>query len=438
MMKHYHIKFATAGLLLFLSCFSFAQDESGLRMLEIEVLEANLAGKIAATDKKIAFQNYDKGLAGLLPVVNLTVRDNATYATNSLQTADGREIVNDFTLNNNLSVNINSEMVLYNGGRNKNTYERFRLLTETADINEKRIIENLIYNVRSLYYQVVRQKQLIQTTKAALDFTEQRLQLAVNKLDIGTGNKVVVLQTELEKNQLLAELEGQNLVLLNLYDQINALRNLPPSSPVPVSDSTYVISAPDKASLSSALFENNLEYRLSQNNINLATNSITDIKALKKPAVTANLGYTFNRADNGAGFFLLNQSNGFGAGIVMTMPIYDANRINIQYRNAQLISDQATMQKELLKVNLEAQFEQLFRAYQTSVNLAALQKNNVDIAQENLIIGLNRFKVGVTDGFELEQIQQGFTQANFRWIDALYQTKLNELELLRITGKLLN
>jgi outer membrane protein len=438
MMKFYLIKKSTLGLfLLFVSILS-AQDESGLRMLEIQVLEANLSRKIAATDKMVAVNNYDKGLAGLLPVVNLTLRDNATYATNSLQTADGREIVNNFTLNNNLNANLNADMVLYSGGRNKNLYERFRLLTDAADLGEKRIIENLIYNVRSLYYQVVRQKQLIRTTKAALDFTEQRLQLAVNKLDIGTGNKVVVLQTELEKNQLLAELEGQNLVLLNLFDQINVLRNLPPSGPVPVSDSTYVISAPDKSELLNALLKNNLEYQLSETNINLALNSITDVLAQKKPAVSANVGYTFNRADNGAGFFLLNQSNGFGAGIVMTMPIYDANRLKIQYKNAQLLSEQAIMQKDLLKINLEAQFEQLFRAYQTSVNLATLQKKNVDIAEENLIIGLNRFKVGVTDGFELEQIQQGFTQANFRWIDALFQTKLNELELIRLTGKLLN
>ncbi|MBK9151512.1 MAG: TolC family protein [Saprospiraceae bacterium] len=437
MMKPCLIKqFTVLSVLLISGLLLHAQEELALRMLEAEVLEANLNRKIAAKDKGIAVNNYDKGNAGLLPTVNLALRNNTTYITNTLTTADGREIVNDFTLNNNVNANVNAEIAIYNGGRNKNLYERLRMLTETADINERIVIENLLYNLRTLYYQAVRQKQLIKTTRAALDFTEQRLQLAVNKLDIGTGNKVVVLQTELEKNQLLAELELQNLSLLNIYDQINALRNLPPSSEVPVTDSTYVIKSPDKNTLKSTLLENNLQFKMADINIALALNSIEDVKGLRKPSVTANLGYTFNRADNGAGFFLLNQSNGFGAGVAVTMPIYDANRIKIQYRNAQLQSEQAAMQKELLQINLDAQFEQLFRTYEASERLASLQKKNVDIAEENLIIGINRFKVGVTDGFELEQIQQGYTQANFRWIDALFQTKMNELELMRLTGKL--
>lgn len=437
MMKPCLIKqFTVLSVLLISGLLLHAQEELALRMLEAEVLEANLNRKIATKDKAIAGNNYDKGNAGLLPTVNLALRNITTYITNTLTTADGREIVNDFTLNNNVNANVNAEIAIYNGGRNKNLYERLRMLTETADINERIVIENLLYNLRTLYYQAVRQKQLIKTTRAALDFTEQRLQLAVNKLDIGTGNKVVVLQTELEKNQLLAELETQNLLLLNIYDQINALRNLPPSSEVPVTDSTYVIKSPDKNALKSTLLENNLQFKMADLNIALALNSIEDVKGLKRPSVTANLGYTFNRADNGAGFFLLNQSNGFGAGVAVTMPIYDANRIKIQYRNAQLQSEQANMQKELLQINLDAQFEQLFRTYEASERLASLQKKNVDIAEENLIIGINRFKVGVTDGFELEQIQQGYTQANFRWIDALFQTKMNELELMRLTGKL--
>ncbi|MBK9255625.1 MAG: TolC family protein [Saprospiraceae bacterium] len=436
------IVFNSFPILCFIILFHFpvfvqSQDEIALRMLELEVLEANNNRKIISIDKKITENNYNKGLAGLIPTANFTLRDNVTYATNFNRTADGREIVNDFTVNNTANANINAEFVIYNGGRNKNLYERLKLFTTTASLDEQRVLENLIYNTRLLYYQVVRQKQLINTTVAALDFTNQRLQLAVNKLDIGTGNKVVVLQTELEKNQLLAELESQNQILKNLFNQLNALRQKPLDTPLGIADTSYVVSNLDKSQLYSALKKNNVDFATAENNIQLALNAQRDINGLRKPQITTNLGYTFNRADNGGGFFLLNQTNGLAGGIVLTMPIYDANRIKIQTKNAALITEQSKYQKELIEINLESTFEQLYLALETSERLSRLQENNVAIAKENIMIGLNRFKVGVTDGFELEQILQGYLQANFRLIDALYQIKINELELLRLTGTLI-
>lgn len=71
------------------------------------------------------------------------------------------------------------------------------------------------------------------------------------------------------------------------------------------------------------------------------------------------------------------------------------------------------------------------------MKLLEIQQANVLNADENIKLGFSRFQAGLTDGFEFKQIQQSYTDANFRYIDILYQAKLNELQLNYISGQIL-
>jgi outer membrane protein len=413
------------------------QSDPFLKNLEQEVLNSNLELRLASLNQKIAQNNYTRGNAGLLPEVSLNLNNTTTLTANQIKLADGRDIENDYVPNNNFFVNLSSDIVIYNGGRNKNMYERLRILTNSADKNKQIIQEEILYITRQLYYTAIRQKQLIQTTKSAAEFTEELLELATNKLDIGTGNKVIVLQARIDKNQLLAELQTQEQMLNNIYDQINFLRDKVPGTPVETAGSGFEILSFDKSELYNSIIEKNLQLQNAQINLGLAINAKQDADALSKPQIVGSLGYNFSRADNGGGFFLRNVGNGFAGGVGVMFPLFTGGRNHTMKMNADVGIDQARIEITNIQNQLISEFEQAYRNYNTAFNIALLQRENVESADENLNLSLKRFKVGVTDGFELKQIQQSSIEANFRYIDAQFQIKLNELELLKMSGKLL-
>lgn len=429
------------SLTFLVSLFSWcviAQDiDPVLQKLELEVIQNNQLLKLNKNALQIAINNYTKGNSGMLPNVTLNIRDNATYATQLLQTADGREIVNNFTINNTLGASVVGEMTLFNGGRNQNNYERWGIAVNQAKTEELITKEDLILATRQLYYLAVRQKQLIKTTEAAAIFTNELWELAQNKLEIGTGNKLIVLQSEIDRNSLAIELNNQNVLLQNIFDQLNALRNQPIRTEIPIQEVSLKINRLDRSVYFEKFISKNSSLQRADLQIALADNEQQIAASFNKPTITANLGYNFNRSDNGGGFFLVNQSNGLAGGINVLIPIYTGGVNSLNYQNARINALNARLNKELISNELKSEFEQTFRNYENALITAELQAKNVKSAEENLNIGLERFRVGLTDGFEIKQLQQSYLDVNFRYIDALYQIKLQELQLMRIAGDFL-
>ena len=424
--------------LFFIVAFSLVSQSQEvdpfLRQLEIEVLQNNQLLKLNKNALQIAKNSYTKGNAGMLPLVSLNIRDNATYASQVLQTADGREIVNNFTLNNTAAAALVGEITLYNGGRNKHTYERLGLAVNQAANEETINKEELVLATRQLYYLAVRQKQLIKTTEAAAIFTNELLDLAQNKLDIGTGNKLIVLQSEIDKNSLAIELNNQNILLQNIFNQLNTLRDKPLNTAVPTQDEGISTLLLDKNLYFQKFLQKNALIQQADYMVAMANIDQQIAATFNKPVITANLGYNFTRSDNGGGFFLVNQTNGLAGGINVLIPIYTGGVNSMNYQNAGINIMNAQLNKELVLNQLKSEFEQVYRSYENALTTADLQAQNVKSAEENLNIGLERFRVGLTDGFEIKQLQQSYLDVNFRYIDALYQIKLQELQLMRLAG----
>lgn len=416
---------------------NYAQENDNLKAMELRVLEANLSLEASKTSVEIAANNYTKGNANLTPTIQLVAGDNVSFAAITNKSSTGIENRNGFRLNNSISAGVQSEMVLYNGKRNQNLYERFNILVDAADLDQKMLIEDLVYETRLLYFQAIRQNQQISATLSALTYAEQRLQLANNKLDIGTGNKVEVLQAELDRNQYLTEIEVYMQNMGNIEDMLNQLMNLPPGTPMEIKDTIFVLPGLQKEGLKMAMMEQNTNLRLFDITNKLALNDIAEMRGRWQPELRGNLGYQFTRADNGGGFFLVNMNNGFVGGLNLVVPIYDGKKAKNDIKNANLAYNQNKLLEENQRSLLLSGFEQFWRNYTTALKLAQLQEHNVRNARENMVIGLERFKVGVTDGFEFKQIQQSFIESYFRYIDALHQAKINELELQRLAGNLL-
>ena len=148
--------------------------------------------------------------------------------------------------------------------------------------------------------------------------------------------------------------------------------------------------------------------------------------------LNAGYGYTFNKYDVNA---TRQRSNwGFNGGITVGFNLFDGNRRR-EKRNASLAIRNAQLEREELEQGLRADLSNLWQAYRNNLQLLNLERQNLVAAKENHEIAMERYMLGNLSGIEMREAQKSLLDAEERILSAEYDTKLCEISLLQISGK---
>jgi outer membrane protein TolC len=86
--------------------------------------------------------------------------------------------------------------------------------------------------------------------------------------------------------------------------------------------------------------------------------------------------------------------------------------------------------------SLKGMLAQTFNQYLMNKELERIEQKNIEVAQKNLDISMEKMRIGTITGFEIREAQKNVIDAEFRYIDTQYMSKIAEVELLRISGQL--
>jgi outer membrane protein len=175
----------------------------------------------------------------------------------------------------------------------------------------------------------------------------------------------------------------------------------------------------------------------SQRQLNVAHLQMQEIRAERYPGVFLVGGYFYNVNNSQAGFFAVNQQNGYNYGITASWSVFNGLNLNRRVQNAKILAESAELTNESLQLSLEADISKAYAGYQTNLNLIAIERLNLEVAKENEEIALERYQLGNSTPLELREAQINAVQAESRLINAAFSTKLAEIELLRLSGSLI-
>jgi outer membrane protein TolC len=99
--------------------------------------------------------------------------------------------------------------------------------------------------------------------------------------------------------------------------------------------------------------------------------------------------------------------------------------------------DNQEYQYRQIEQQVDADLITIYYAYQNNLVLLELEKQNLETARENLDIALERYKLGSLSGLELREVQRSLLDAEERLLSVQYQTKLAEISLLQISGRVM-
>jgi len=256
---------------------------------------------------------------------------------------------------------------------------------------------------------------------------------------VGAGNKIDLLQAQVDRNQDQSLLMAQQITLDSTKVFLNQLLARDVNTPFELADTNLVVSfSPSYTALIDSAAKKNYTLKSAASAIRIAQYMLKQSKADFYPVLNVNGGYYFNRSTNSAGFSLYSQSVGPQFGLNLSWTVFDGGNVRRRLNNAKLYLHANQMGYEstysMVIANLTAQY----KSFQNALSILQLEDDNVKVARENLKIALEKYRLGASTQIDLMTAEQSLTASLNRLVLARYRTKLFESNLLRLSGALLN
>ncbi|AHM60831.1 outer membrane efflux protein [Flammeovirgaceae bacterium 311] len=432
-------------LLLIVLALQPAWSQEGQQVLRLrpeeailKAMEQNLGVEISRQNQEISRRNYSLGNAGFLPSVSAAAARNWSLQNNEQTDRAGETRQLQGVRPNNLSYGVAASWRIFDGLGMFHSYERLRLEYEASGLLNQQTINELAANVLSTYYQHTLQQQRLELWENTLELSEQRLRLAKDRYEVGKTSKQEYLSALVDYNADRAAQLAQQEALKNTRHQLNRLMGQSPMQVIQTIDTLRADSTLIRELLLPQPVAQNPEYRASELQIAASESFVQEQRSRFWPSISADLGYNFARQNNPASFFLFNQTAGFNYGISASWFLFDGFNTRRNVQIARIQSQLADLDRRQLELDLQTSQADAMVAYRTQWQQIDLERENLEYAQQNADIAMERYRLGVTTPLELRVAQQNAQQAELRLLNAVYELKIAEIELMRISGQLVS
>ena len=316
------------------------------------------------------------------------------------------------------------------------TYDRLGLLSEFSMEESKLLIQSTVVEVMEVYYDINRQKSTVNYLKTIINYYQEQVKITEERWKVGKGSKLDFLQSQINLNAQLSEMARAENSLKNAKITLNGLLNREPNETYDIENVETAAANYQIETLTNLAKTKNRDILLLQKARQISLKQEEQFQADRKPTISLNgaLGYNFNSSTAG---FLVSNSNVFSSvGIASRWNFYDGNHRKNQIAISKINTQIIEKQQENLDAQILIDLTLAFNQYRSDEELLAFEEQNKTLAEENLSIALEKFRLGGSSILELNEAQRGFDTALNRLVNAEYNIKISELELLLLSGGL--
>lgn len=403
-----------------------------------EGLMNNYSLRISRNEEQISKNNATLGNAGYLPTVDLTAGYSGNVNnTDTEERSTGNTISNRSVFDQTLDAGLDVSWTIFDGFNISTTYKQLKELERQGATNTRIAIEDFIASLTAEYYNYIQQEIRLKNFRYAVSLSKERLRIVEERYHIGNFSRLDYQQAKVDFNADSASyMKQQELVhtsRINL-NELMAAKDM--DRPIQVKDSVIDLNDRlDFTELWNATLTTNASLLRADQNSTLAQLDYKKVLSRNYPYVKLNAGYgyTFNKYDINA--TRIRNNWGFNGGITVGFNIFDGNRKR-EKRNASLAIRNAQLERDELEQGLRADLSNLWQAYRNNLRLLNLERQNLIAAKENHEIAKERYLLGDLSGIEMREAQKSLLDAEERILSAEYDTKMCEISLLQISGKI--
>lgn len=413
-------------------------------------LENNFGILIATNNIEVA--NNNKGIlnSGYLPTLSANAGANYQSATTNTSfqgavdpdTGQPRadiEIKDAETQRYNAGLNLN--YTLFDGLGRFYNYKRLKEQYNLTELQARETIENTILQLFTVYYEVARLSENKEILEETLRISRERVSRSNYQFEYGQNTKLNVLNAEVDVANDSINLLNTRQRLRNTKRDLNVILDAELKNEFEVDTIIKFIPKLELEEHISKSVKNNVTLLQNESNIRISDYDIKVSKSGYLPSVGLTGSYGWNQNRNPPSTFFpgnVGDTYTLAAGVSLTWNLFDGGSTITRVKNAKIALDNQEIIKNQVKKDVERNIANALGDYENRLNVYKIQQQNVITNQNNFERSEERFKLGQITSIEFRQAQINLILAKTNKNAAKYDAKIAELQLLQLTGQLLN
>ncbi len=368
-------------------------------------------------------------------VPQITLQPQANLQLNSGQSRVDPitgEVVSGNTTNPSYGMNVSASLPLFDGFARNHSLRAARAREDAADANYTTSRFAAALAVTNAFFDALANKELLAISNAALGRAEEQLKVATAKLRSGSGQRtdsltaLVALSTarqdRLTAQANLANAEATLGRLVGSETRVSA-----------ISDSAFYRSptALDTTSLRTEAMQQAPSLRSSDASLRAAKAQLGQQKAAYFP--TLNVQATTNYNASKLNDYTLEARRQLLVGFTVTPWTNYTRETQIENQSIAVDNAEATLADQRRQIS--AQLTQNFASLANAQEAIEVAKVSVQASEENLRVGEQRYRLGVSTIVELLQAQESLTRALVSEIQARFTYLRTKAQIESIVGR---
>ena len=401
-------------------------------------LEKNYSIRMVRNQEQISKNNATLGNAGYLPTLDLSAKYSGNIDdTESTARATGEKTETTGVFDQTMNAGLNLNWTLFDGFKIQTTYARLKELEKQGETLTRIAIEDFIAELTAEYYNYIQQQIRLKNFRYAMSLSKERLRIVEERYIVGNFSRLDLQQARVDYNADRAQHMKQQEAVESSRIRLNELMaNQDMSQAITINDSIIDLNTlMSFDELWESTLQNNASLLKTEQGKTLAALDMKAVKSRNYPYLKLNAGYGYTLNKYELSSTSRRENLGMNFGVTMGFNLFDGNRKR-EIKNARIAIENAQLQQEDMQQALRADLSNLWQAYQNNISMLKLERENLIAAVENHEIASERDMLGNLSGIEMREAQKSLLDAEERILAAEYNTKMCEISLLQLSGKI--
>jgi outer membrane protein len=322
--------------------------------------------------------------------------------------------------------------LLFDGGRSIFALRSSQHAKRASERNVDRDRQLLTFNISSAYFGVLAKQNLLELAERALEQRTEQLRLAEARYRVGSVTKLDVMQAEIDLgNQENTVLQAQQELEIAKIE-LNRIMGIDLEETYEVAeDSLLFAPSLDVRDLVQRAFENRPDLDMLEAQRASNENLTRAEKGSYLPTITFDYSYFRSEqggADDGWTFSPRNRDTQFG--FSLNWDIFSGFSRENRIAQAQVNAQNSRYDLLDLKLNIEKEVKEAALTLERTYRQSLITRKNRELAQENLQLERERYRLGSASLLDLRSAQVTYIQAESDHISKVleFKTTLAQLE----------
>lgn len=400
-------------------------------------LENNYNIQLAKLELESVQKQVEIGVPGEIPSIQLFLDQRNRVSVDGSPTS----FVDGTYAKNEIIGGVDLDWVLFHGFKVRINKTRLDELEELSSGNVRLVVENSVHAIILGYYRSLIEYEKLQFRKEVSAFSVDKYNDANLKFNYGELSKFELINFKDAALRDSVSLLEQKMVYNETKTQLKTLigieksENLTLTDTLTLSDNSYTYHVFKRQMLSS-----NQEIRNQLINIRLQESLVQVAEAEIKPKVSLRSGVNQELSSSQ---FTNENTRALGSvfdyylNFTVSYQLFNKRDMHLKIQKEQMNRLYLTKEKETLVSLLEEQLKINFDKYKDYLSVYRMAKLQEENLIQNLDIASFRFESGISSYLEVRDIQVRLIETKLKVLEAMFELKVAETELIRLTGGIL-